>query len=508
MSEENAAPEPPSRVSVGGAPIPGDSPAGVSVRDDARFAEMRQEIDLLVSIRADAAEPDWRKIVTLGEELLTTLGKDISVASWLAVARLHLEGAEGLRGGAAVMADLCAEYWDALFPPVARMRARMGAIDWWQDQVDAWLEKQKPEFLPADLQADVAAALRRLEESVAAHVPDHSLRLYALAARLNQIPAPPESAPTSAAEKNKASPASSPAVVPIVMPTNLDITNAAFASDCARFCLDAAEAQLRGDLTHPASYVLRRVALWGFLRDLPPTEDGRTLLIAPEDHILPGLTALLAAHEYEKVVRDAESCANAHIYWLTLNRFSAQALAGLGETHTAAKRALEGQVAGLLLRFPELPQFCFADGAPFADAATLTWLSTLSGSGAPSDPFSDAIAKAEAATPSVALEMLGDLLLQYPGGKETLRLYRSIFEVCRKGELWPPLPFLAQRLITLSATHKLPAYDSVAVARTFTAAAAALAALLSANPENAEARTQYAAISVELAGLQPHRLLS
>jgi hypothetical protein len=241
---------------------------------------------------------------------------------------------------------------------------------------------------------------------------------------------------------------------------------------------------------------------------LPPTENGRTLLTAPEDHVLPGLMALLAVSEYEKVVCDAESCANAYIYWLTLSRFSAQALAGLGPTHAAAKRALEGQVAGLLWRFPEIQKFCFTDGTHFADSSTLAWRSTLTGSGAPSDPFDDAIAKAEAAPPSAALEMLGDLLLQHPGGKETLRLYRSIFEVCRKGELWSPLPFLAQRLITLSATHKLPAYDSAAVAKTFAAAAAALSALLSTNPENLEARTQYATISVELAGLQPHRLLS
>jgi hypothetical protein len=72
--------------------------------------------------------------------------------------------------------------------------------------------------------------------------------------------------------------------------------------------------------------------------------------------------------------------------------------------------------------------------------------------------------------------------------------------VCQKGEQWSPLPFLAQCLTTLIAVHKLTAYDPVAASEALAAAAMAL-------PENTEAKAQYAAISVELAGLQPHRLL-
>jgi type VI secretion system protein VasJ len=452
-------------------------------------------------------EPDWKKLIELGEALLGTLGKDISVASWLAAAYLRVRGEEGLREGAAVLADLCAIHWDGLFPPVARIRARVGAIDWWQDQVDAWLEKQQPAFLPAALQADLAASLRRLEESFAAHVPDSPLRIYALAARLKQIPSPPEHTPAAPATPTVPASATENSGSESAPATAATSFNAASIADCARFCLDAADTQLRDDFSHPASYTLRRVALWAGLRDLPPTENGRTLLPAPEDHILPGLTALLAAGEYEKTVREAEAACNAHLYWLTLHGLAARALAGLGASHAAAKRALEGQVASLLLRFPELPKLSFSDGAPFADAAALTWLASLSGSSAAADPFADAVAAAEALPPAAALQALGDLLLRHAGGKEALVLYRAACAVCQKGELWSPLPFLAQRLSALVASHKLTAYDPVAASETLAAAASALAALLAANPENSEARAQYAAIGVELAGLQPHRLL-
>ncbi|MDR0577709.1 MAG: TssA family type VI secretion system protein [Candidatus Accumulibacter sp.] len=503
MSENDSSPGNSPALSVGGTPIPGGAPAGQSVRDDARFAEMRQEIDLLVAIRTDAAEPDWKKLIELGEALLGTLGKDISVASWLAVAYLRERDEEGLREGAAVLADLCAIHWEGLFPPVARMRARTGAIDWWQDQVEAWLEKRAPEFLPAALQEDLAESLRRLEESLAARVPDFPLRLRALAARLKQIPTPPEplaappAAPSGAPEKG-----ADASHAPVAA------FNAASLADCARFCLEAAETQLREDFSHPASYLLRRAALWSGLRGLPPTENGRTLLPAPEDHILPGLAALLAAGEYERAVRGAEAACNAHIYWLTLHGLAARALAGLGESHLAAKRALEGEVAGLLLRFPELSKLCFSDGLPFADATTLTWLSRLGGSSAAADPFAEAVAAAQAQPPAAALQALGELLLRHSGGKEALALYRAACAVCQKGELWPPLPYLAQRLSALIAKHELAAYDPEAASEALASAASALGSLLAANPENSEAKAQYAAIAVELAGRQPHRLLA
>ncbi|MDR2788452.1 MAG: type VI secretion system ImpA family N-terminal domain-containing protein, partial [Candidatus Accumulibacter sp.] len=75
----------PARLAAGGLPIPGDAPAGRSVREDARFSELRQEIDKLTSILPEASSPDWDKVAALGAELLSTLGKDLSVASWLAV---------------------------------------------------------------------------------------------------------------------------------------------------------------------------------------------------------------------------------------------------------------------------------------------------------------------------------------------------------------------------------------------------------------------------------------
>jgi hypothetical protein len=241
---------------------------------------------------------------------------------------------------------------------------------------------------------------------------------------------------------------------------------------------------------------------------LPPAEDGKTAIPPPEDHVLPGLMAQLAAGERGKAIRAAESNVNAYVYWLDLSRISAEALLGLGQAHDAARRALEGQMAGLIHRFPELPTLTFADGRPFADGATRQWLATLvAGQGGAEDPFLAELDEATANPPEKALAAIGNLLVAHPGDKYTLALYQAAFAACRKGSLWPPLPYLAIRLLDLTTLHRLPQYDAAATAEALAAAAEALAAALTANADTPEIRTQYARIAAELAGLWPHRLL-
>jgi type VI secretion system protein VasJ len=505
---------------AGKIPIPGENPAGKNVRDDPRFMLIRQEIDALTSIQPNTPPPDWAKVADLSVDLLTSVGKDISVASWFGTALLYLKGEEGIALGATTLSDICTEYWETLFPPLARARARVGAIDWWQDQVERWLDTAKPQYLSAPVYETAEKKLQALDEFIGATVPDNTLRLHALRARLQRLPPPPEREPSPPPADSvppsapAASPAASPPPSAVSVPRDLaaptlssDAPTNAFLSECAQFCLKAADALLSRDLTLPASYVLRRTALWGGLTRPPPLEGTNTRLPPPEEHIFPGLVSLFTAGEHEKVVHQAESYCNAYLFWLDLSRLSAQALAGLGQAYDTARRALESQAAGLLHRFTELASMNFSDGKPFADSATRQWLSGLSGSVGVVAPFDAELSEAVANPPADALEAIGRLLLRHPSDKYTLSLYRAAFQACLAGGLWPPLPFLSVRLLDLLAAHKLSAYDSDAVASALSVAAAALSAALAADPENVSAREQYARIAVELAGLQPHRLI-
>jgi type VI secretion system protein ImpA len=111
------------------APIAGDAPQGVDIREDfsaaspynrlrdarseARDAERGQDAD-----DADARDPTplWRTVRELALTTLAETTKDLEVAAWLTEALVRSHGLAGLTAGAQLMAGLAERYWDGLFP--------------------------------------------------------------------------------------------------------------------------------------------------------------------------------------------------------------------------------------------------------------------------------------------------------------------------------------------------------------------------------------------------------
>ena len=111
------------------APIPGDAPQGVDIREDisatspynrlrdarseARDAERGQDRG-----EADARDPTplWRTVREVAVQTLTEATKDLEVATWMTEALVRSHGLAGLTAGAQVMAGLAETYWDGLFP--------------------------------------------------------------------------------------------------------------------------------------------------------------------------------------------------------------------------------------------------------------------------------------------------------------------------------------------------------------------------------------------------------
>jgi type VI secretion system protein ImpA len=111
------------------APIPGDSPQGIDIREDfsaaspynrlrdarseARDAERGQDAG-----EADVRDPtpSWRSIRELALTTLAATTKDLEVAAWLTEALVRSHGLAGLAAGAQLMKGLAERYWDGLFP--------------------------------------------------------------------------------------------------------------------------------------------------------------------------------------------------------------------------------------------------------------------------------------------------------------------------------------------------------------------------------------------------------
>jgi type VI secretion system protein ImpA len=111
------------------APIPGDAPQGVDIREDFSAASPYNRLRDARSEARDAergqdagdadvrdATPLWRSVRELALKTLAETTKDLEVAAWLTEALVRGHGLAGLAAGAQLMAGLAERYWDGLFP--------------------------------------------------------------------------------------------------------------------------------------------------------------------------------------------------------------------------------------------------------------------------------------------------------------------------------------------------------------------------------------------------------
>lgn len=414
-------------------------PAGADVRADARFDALHAELAKLASPGA-SGQVDWRAATHLAAELLRERGKDLLVGCYLAGALLQTGGAAGLRCGLEIVGDLVERHWDAMSPPVSRMRARRGALQWLVDRVDAMHDAGAAACggaCSAELVAQLRAAARRID-ALLAERDDDAPTMRAVHAFAERLPVEvvevvevadeadvadvAETAETAEADAHGSTggPAAEIAIAAAeqalidpagrAAPSAGTDTNAnadaagqparldeaagrerALADALAQLhCVATAFAQ--ADWADARGFQLRRVACWSSVCALPETdaENGRTRIAAPSASIVGAAKNIDGDGEPVAAVRFAEAHAQAFPLWLDLQRIAARALARAGGDGADARREVETAVRALLARLPGLDALTFADGTPFADDATRAWLGEL---GAP-------VVAADAVSPS------------------------------------------------------------------------------------------------------------
>lgn len=119
-------------------PIPGENPSGEDVRytcyDEIKEAR-RQDDDLPKGDweeKGPAKTADWKKVMTIASNALSTKTKDLQVAVWLLEALVKEEGFVGLRDGLILLKELHARFWDSVYPIIedGDFSFRAGPIDW------------------------------------------------------------------------------------------------------------------------------------------------------------------------------------------------------------------------------------------------------------------------------------------------------------------------------------------------------------------------------------------
>lgn len=352
-------------------PIKAGSPAGDDVTYEDDFQRVKMEIDKLES--ASASIVDYGLVVELSDKILSERSKDLRAAAYLAMGLAKMEGLRGAVQGVVAVNRLTQTFWEDLYPALQRMRARRNALQALSDRLKELVAAAKPTVDDRDMLEAAAREMKSLQEFVLEKMGEDAPAVSGLTRafeeavrRVASQQQGPQPAQTTAPAGNGPAPSSSQPEVAAG-----DFRSA---SEAARMGLRVA-AYLQADQeTSPAPYKLSRALHWWTLEQLPPSENGATRIPAPAEQRRIYLTGLLERGEYKLLVQEAEEVLSESPFWFDVQRMLVTACDELGPAYADVADAVLQELWALLQRFPKLAGLSFADGTPFADAATKGWL--------------------------------------------------------------------------------------------------------------------------------------
>jgi type VI secretion system protein VasJ len=247
-----------SRVAQLIAPLPA-TPCGSDARFDPGYEALREEVKKLES--PGAARVDWAAVEKRGSALLSATTKDLLVAAYTAHALFECEGPSGLGAGLLLLNEMLDGFWDGLFPPMARMRARSSALAWWVERTSIRLGSHDGVF-DAELLALLASECERLSTLVRGRFGDAAPAIGPLQQAIERIrlnaggapapaaaaagPNPPSSSPASPSPSPSPTPATAvppdpPAAAPSAVTPSADSPSADGDDLAAQLAARAAE---------------------------------------------------------------------------------------------------------------------------------------------------------------------------------------------------------------------------------------------------------------------------
>lgn len=398
------------------APISADARAGKDARDDPRAELLRDEM-----LKDEYGKRAWTRVEMAAEGLLTTVTKDLVIAACWAGASFETGGLPGLAAGLALLEGLLQGYWDEMFPPVARRKARENALDNFYQHIGTRLAARPvadADDAPAlQASAELLEALHAAAQTRYSPPPPHRVVRDELARLLASVPqvkepesepvpvpvveaAPPvAAAPPPPPRPKPAVPADGPKPAPVPSDSSAEAAPKAGASVeellrglgvATQHLPKIASGLRRQQPADPLAYRVLRISAW--LRAAPPVADAQGR--AAVDPLLPTTRsqceAMARSGRWAELLDASESAfaAPTQRWSLDLQRYTTAALAGLG--HTAARTAVLAELAALLRRHPELPRLLARDGTPLADAETQALLAAeaLTGAAPAADAWS------------------------------------------------------------------------------------------------------------------------
>lgn len=386
------------RIAAIAAALPEGAGDPAAFRYDPGFEGLDQAIR--TGEREGPSKVDWARLSNDAQAALATRSKDLLIACWFAHAAMRVEGLPGLAAGLGAVTAMAAAHWETMFPPPARERARIQAVEWLAARTAPLLPPALP---PGQGAAAIAArdAVDALQALLDARLTGgqaslgdlvRAIRPLAEAAERAAAPPPPAAAaaatpvasPGPAASAPTPRPAAPAPIAPVTVPLPED-ANVAQAIAALREAVRAAALRIiEAEPREPRGYALLRAITWLQVTEAPPVTAGRTAIIKPPETRLTEFEALRAAANWAELSLGLERfLSGSGMFWLDGQRLAHQALLGQGPAHAGAAREVARGLGLLLGRLPGLVDLAFEDATPFADATTRGWIQreVLAGAG-------------------------------------------------------------------------------------------------------------------------------
>lgn len=348
-------------------PITPEAPVGEDPGYDDDFERMREEVNKL-------SGADTELICSLAEKLLTTVCKDVRVATYYIWARLHKEGEAGFADSLGLLAGLVTRFHETLLP--ARPNSRKSAIEWLSgqrvlDSLSLFPEVDHNEFMRlVALLGSITNEFNTWDEKGR---PQITSLLRALEKRLAQSGGANSVVPQNIkiSDTGRASQASIPsttqsAISPIQSGREL--------LDQAKVLANYLRNQPDGWL---AGHRLMKSVRWDTLHQSPPqNQQGCTRLSSPRTDARAQLKRLYLQQSWLELTEQADRlfAEGVNHFWLDVQWYLYQALSKSPAPWDGWAAVIASDLKQFLTRLPGLETLAWEDGTPFADEVTLAWI--------------------------------------------------------------------------------------------------------------------------------------
>lgn len=391
--------------------------AGFHDRNEPLLDEVKAEIDKLSSLQG-AGKVDWDKVFSLSVEILQSKSKDLLVACYLSLACINLDGLNGFAKSLGVIEDLLLTFWETMYPPLERSRARGVSLIWWQEKSIAFLKIKVAKYEVSETVEEVRFLMKTLDVFLESKMED-APSLHYLSRFVEGLPTfdrekineqrKAEAKKVDAAKSDKTEgtssssvPSSIPATIPLQEPLELVPANnyhtilrrlkdvlrsgkEALVLGEGQNLLKAVTTGIRetvklnpkADYRMPEFYRMSRLVGYGSLFKLPENSDGITQIAPPSMADRDIIEQLREDEKWEALLPLSEGKLMKNNFWLDLHLYTAEALERMGEAYAEAHREVSVQALSLFLRLPGIESLKFADGTPFANKHTIFWLKRI-----------------------------------------------------------------------------------------------------------------------------------